>query len=280
MDAFLNPISTRKTSEKDQAIIKDSQNSAVAKPILPSVDSPESALGILTSQPSSASLFQGLRYLVSSISVKHEDGFNILLPSPKSAQIVFALVKDIVPNFWPLLCKLNAGEERRAVNRLIRCVRSKSGLGALLACLRAETDELNAGGKGKGERLEIYVGFFEEVLKGDGLLFGAWGDLEKCESKPERRQLLWKEFSALVASGRLVSGVAEADVLLRERDEKVRKGSWIAEGVIFAEWLGKNLKRLIEGIGESEWAAGGRKAARIATTKSLTFGYKGESRLY
>ena len=277
MDNLLNPVSTKAISKDLDGSSSNPRPSHHSQEVIPRATSPESALYVLTSQPSTPALSQTLNYLSFTASISQVDGFNILLPTPRTAQIVFALVNDIVPSFWPTIKAADSADERLARKHLLRCLCSAPGLGALVATVKAEHDAIRIDGKakGKGERLVVLVEVLEELLKGDGVLLRICNDLSRYETRPGREEMVWKEVTSLVAGGRLISVVAEGELLLREQSERVGGCSWVGDGRRFAKWLGRNLRRMIERLSPKEWEETGRKAMVRCLNKALSLGYSG-----
>ena len=90
---------------------------------------PQDALQVIRSQPSTATLVALLKQLASGNGF--EPPFNLNTPGPNQAQILNALLNIVVPNFWPAFDK----SDKRS---LASCLSNVSGLNALVGKLRLQ----------------------------------------------------------------------------------------------------------------------------------------------
>lgn len=279
MESLLNPISTKavkKTNASEngerapETLGPDTNQQSLPR-------TPEAAINVLSHQPSIHSLSQALQYLSKTCFTKHADGFNILLPNPKSAQIVFSLVNDILPHFWPALSKPKNPEEVKSRKRLLQCLRSSIGLGALLTCLRSKIDEIRGNDNKGNDALEIFCDFLQQLLHSDDFLIVLWNSLHSFEIRYARAEMSWKEIVNVIASGRLISNVAESEALLKERSIDIQESIWVADGIVFASWLGRNLLHMIQNLDENHWGNGGQQSVLLCFSRALGLGYTSES---
>ena len=280
MEDLLKAVTTRKITKDDELSLRPLAQPTIAETHAietPPPTTPESALNSLSSQPSPSSLYQTLLYLYKTTSVRQESGFNVLVPSAKAAQIIFVLVNDVLPSFWPVLGNATNSEEKRARRHLIRVLRSSSGFGALLAKLKADIEEAKDGGKGKVEGLQLIIEVFAELLEGDEILSGLYRDVTKYETRPQRADMWWKEICSVIASGRIVSLIAEGDALLEEASTNLRQKSWIADASQYSAWLGRNLRHVVDEPSEEAWSLSRRKAMALPLKRGLTLGHPGKS---
>ncbi|KAG8527013.1 uncharacterized protein KY384_008442 [Bacidia gigantensis] len=276
MDGLLNPVSTKDTRKAQSLDITPALPSTFPEPAPTapsSIPSLETALQTLTSQPTQSRLASTLKYLSTTISARSIPGSNILLPSPKTAPIVFALVNHVVPNFWPALKNASDATTRKVRDGLFACLRSISGGGAILALLRGEIDAFKAGGKGKADtqKAEVILDFLEGLLHDDELLAQLWRDVHTFETQPVRADMLWKEVVKLFAGGTFVSVVAEMESVLREKAEGIREPTWISDGRRYAEWLGTNVQHMIEVVDVEDQKA--LKDVQQVLSKTFTLGH-------
>ena len=288
MDPLLTPISTHTISKPRKPpanpTLTTAQNDSTPATHLNSdvpIDSPETALSALTAQPNQTSLFTTLRYLNSTTAKTQKSDFNILRPSPKAAQIIFALVDQVIPDYWGVLSEKHASRELLGARKsLVRCLAGCAGCGAIVSRLRGLIAEVRDAGKdvtsakGKGKLvMETLMEVLEEVLRGDDFLGALWSDINAFAAREVDVTLLWKEVVALFGAGRMLSLLAEVEVVLNEVSGEVREGSWIGKGKEYAAWLGRNLKRMIDGLEEEDM--GMRKEVTRMLGKGLGLGYPG-----
>ena len=277
MDSLLNPVSTKSFKKVDELThnVQPLEPPTGDKKPSAAPQTPESVISLLTNQPSLHVLSQSLQYLSITRSTRQEDGFNILLPSPKSAQIVYPLVNDILLHFWPILSTSEKSEDLKIRKHLLQCLRSNAGLGAILARLKAEAGEIQNGEAAKLGTSQILCDVSQLLLRGDGCLTAVWKTLQTCEDRPGRPEMFWKEFVQLIATGPVVSIAAEIELLLREKSKDVHKSIWIADGKSYADWLGRNLGHMVQRLSEQEWSNGGLKSIKICYGRGLNLGYTG-----
>ena len=279
MESLLNPISTKtvkniNASEHDERALKtfglDTHHHSLPQ-------TPEAVINLLNHQPSVHSLSQALQFLSKTCFTKREDGFNILLPNPKSAQVVYSLVNDILPHFWPSLSKPQDPEAIKPRNRLLQCLRSSSGLGAILTCLRSKIDEIQGNKSKENDALKVFCDFLQYLLHGDVFLLVLWTSLYSFETRHGRAEMSWKELVNVIASGRLISTAAESEALLREKSVDIHESIWIADGALFAKWLGQNLRHMVQNLDEHRWGNGGQQSVLLCFSRALGLGYTSES---
>lgn len=243
------------------------------------VGSPDDALSALTGKPTFENLARTIKWLQATST--SENDFNVLKPSPKAAQIVFSLVDQAIPNYWPLLQDQRSTKSRKTRTHLLKCLSSTTGCGALVSRLRSLLDEFKnrrqngTGVVGSGQPLETLVEVFEAVLHSDQFLDGLLKSARAFyDSQTVRSGLLWREGVSLFGSGRLLNLVAEVNLALNEVSKDVKDGSWIGRGDQYAAWLGRNLSVMMEGLGRDEGLPLDYEAQLMS--KALSLGYTGE----
>ncbi|KAF2459793.1 telomere length regulation protein-domain-containing protein [Lineolata rhizophorae] len=245
--------------------------------------SPKSLLEILKSQPNFDDVQDALNYFAKKDG-KDSALFSIKVPGPVSSQIVSVLVNSIAPNFWSTL---QLGQSDINFKRLLATsLRSVSGIGAIIARLRALATEQDFAGQDatKASRnidrhIRDSLELLEHVLDGDSTSQTLWSEIRKAEVAEVQKTMLWKEYISLIASGKVVSAAAQAEDALKGRKE-VRKESWTASGSQFASWLGLNCAKMafMLGIGDSTgWSA---LAELLAKTFSLGYSRQVISEFY
>jgi telomere length regulation protein len=196
-----------------------------------SLDTPAAILECLRGSPSQETVVQCLQLLDST--------FNIRTPSPLNSQITKVLLETTVPDFWHVL-------DREQRGLLARCLASPTGLGGIAARTKALIPPVRdkPGGEGAGlrENLAELLVLLQMVLARKRFLHGVW-TLADAENEV-KRNLLWKEFTALVGSGRLLSVAAEAEMVLG-RPTPDQQQRWIGDGKLYALWLGQEIAEVL-----------------------------------
>jgi telomere length regulation protein len=269
MDAFLTPISTTK--------VKRTQN---AKPFLQEVgsneerksdviiESPARALEVLKEQPDFESVENVLDYLVAK--TERQDGFHLMLPDPVAANIVFQIVTATLPDYWQIL-----KERRTPSQQLFRCLCNPCGIGNIITRLRpliADCRTKRAVGETRDAASHIVdlLDVLERMLHGEKCLTQVWTDIKAFGKNTAQKKMMWKEFVAQVASGRIVSLAAEAEDVLKEKDVS-RTASWLADGSGYAAWLGRNAANL----SAVEFDESSAPIVTEVYSKALALGYTG-----
>lgn len=228
------------------------------------VDSPESALKILRSQPDTDALEDVLVYLSGR---KSRDGFNIRIPSPFSAMIINELISTTIPDFWDGIDGLKA--------LLLTCLRSVAGIGAVLSRLRLLVSQYkpSAGGADAERPILDMISVMSELLTGQDTSYGIWSDISFLVENQARQVLLWKEYLNYVASGKIISAVAQAEDITKLRTT-LSEGLWLSNGSIYSAWLGTNIASMIRRPSSLNNAPSMKAAAQLCG-KSFGIGYAG-----
>ena len=275
MPDLLIPLQTKSRSGMDNAddhlVRVETQQ---GKNLVFAVKSPEDALGALRSKPDHATLASTLRWL--KMTGPRLDDFNIKKPSPKAAQIIFALINDIVPDYWHILSSENSQEKIV----LVQCLSSIAGIGAMTSRLRLLLTLLRDCQKpaqftaiSKSQPVEILLDLLETVLTEQNFVTGIWNDIEACDLSSSQKSLQWKEFSSLVASGKLLSVVSEVNLTLGDLSPGIKAGSWVGDGSQYAAWLGRCMRSATRALKKDDIE--GQKALSQLLSKGLTLGYTG-----
>ena len=239
------------------------------------VQSPHEALQALRSQPTVEQLSEVLHQLASG---NHVDGdFHVKAPSPKASQIIFALINDVIPNYWKVLDDTKDPSQLSLRKDLIRCLSSIAGIGAIASQLQVLLKELSSQSKpeksGNIQQIEDIVNVLERILKDDAFASNAWNDLNIRISSQPKKTLVWKELISLLATGRLLSLAAEADHFINQSSSSIRKPSWLSDGSKYAMWLGRNCACMMNRLRRDDQDE--QKAIVQLLSKSLTVGYTG-----
>lgn len=242
-----------------------------------SVKSPGDVLKVLQSQPDAESLTRCLEWLTSDTTSFNT--FDIRFPSAQAAQIVFVLVNEIVPNYWHIWTGSDSQTYKRQRRLLLQCLTSVAGIGAIVARLRSlssssrdapATARLSGKPSSVTQIVDGLVGFLEALVQKDNSVDRIWTAI--CIG-PDSHTPFWKESVSQLATGRLLSAVAEAqDVVRRDVSTEIQR-SWIGDGKLYSAWLGRNIYYMI--VQENPNSTLKRKAVPRLLSKALTLGYTG-----
>ena len=277
------------TATSSRRILHAEEEPKSSKPVLPAsskesiaLQSWNDALRILQSKPCVDDLAQTLQWLLTAKS--SEKLVNLKIPGPQTTQLVNAIVNSIVPDYWPLLQNPDTALFKQVRKLLLKCLTSLAGIGAMLARLRAlasqETKALD--GKQTFDKPKVHVNLqplaealdlLENIIKKDGTVSQLWKDLQGTAMKSAQFSLIWKEVVSVLAGSRVLSVTAEASSILNRLSSEVSKGSWVADGKLYSEWLSRNILHsvFVKSEGQDE------KVKAIATLLSRAFslGYTG-----
>jgi len=285
MDGLLTAISTTRTNgkENENGLVQElrvetkketPKFNGQAKP--PS--SPEDALDVLRHQPDYDLLLATLRFLVPQ---DQPDAavFSIKRPSPLSAQLVQVLVSEIVPNYWTLLKEGSHGIKKPDLQLLLSCIRSITGINAVLVRLRALIQEAKSEA-GKTKRpdiplnLSILVDLLSRILEGDDCVLEIWRSTTTALDSPAKLKTLAHEIVAMFGSGRIVSLAAEADEHSKSSQTgRISEIVWPAGGLRYTDWLGRNIAKWLQ----SETTPEQTKLCSDLFSKAMRLGHSGKT---
>ena len=238
------------------------------------IRSPEDVLEALKAKPDFATLSRALRWL--SRTLTHDDEFNIKKPGPKATQIIFTLVNDVVPDYWESL-RSDAGREK---GLLVQCLRSVAGIGAVSSRLRSLLTLLKDIQKpaqntfvSKTQPVESLLNVLETVLASEEIITVIWRDIEDCNLPTFQKSLQWKEFSSLVASGKVLFIASEASLAVGDLSSRINNSCWISDGRQYVAWLGRCIQHTSKALTDGDIE--GQRALSQLLSKGLTLGYTG-----
>lgn len=268
----LTPVSTtllKARQEKDdndsRPLLTEVTAPKTATPPRPTkITSVDEALESLRSQPDYDALILTLRYL-------HNGGLQSA-PGPQSAAIVRLLVTEIAPNYWALL-RSDGSED---IDLFIRCLRSVTGLNALVAHLRSLIQDSK--GESKEVRrpdiplnLNLLLEILDAVLKGDDAIQTLWDTSISGLSTPALQRAQSQALLSVLTGGRLVSATAEAASIAGSKDTQ-NEFHWITDGHQVTSWLGRNLATWAQ----KPPADGELRFCSDLFQRALSLGYSGE----
>lgn len=233
MADFLTAVSSKRTTTS-KSLVQEIETRNTSDEV--TIKSVESALEALKSQPSRRTVVNVLRYL-------NSHGFNLILPDPSSASIAHQLVNDTVPNYWRVL---KGAPESKLIAQVLR---NPTGLGHVITRLRtliADSREKKAPGGARNtlEHIEDTLDVIDRILHGQDTSRIVLRDILAYGKNSIQKNLIWKEYLAQTASGRLLSLTAEAEDVLNTGGVS-RAPNWVADGKEYAVWLGRNAVELI-----------------------------------
>ncbi|KAK3955975.1 telomere length regulation protein-domain-containing protein [Pseudoneurospora amorphoporcata] len=247
MDGLLTPISTsRLSANKNEPLLqevvlkKDTAKSSGQR----SLKTPEEALDILRHEPDYDQLVATLRF------INHGEAgsaFSIKEPSPMTAKLVQVLVTEIVPNYWTLLNEDPHETKSSALGLLLSCLRSLTGVNAIIVSLRALLQETQSGdGKPKRPDVAINIAVLLNLacllLKGDDTIRGIWIAATRTLDGNNKTRMLSQEILATFGSGRILSLTAEALEHAKGHKAEVNTSNiWLANGPEYIKWLSENI---------------------------------------
>jgi telomere length regulation protein len=285
MDDLLSAVKTvnnREESQISKSLIRDSETGQQIPSHL-DADSAESILEILRSKPGRAQVIQVLHLLDPARAP--EKGFNITVPNSSAAQILHVLISTTIPDHWNSLGGDHDAEpsaqsemDTKPKAALLRCLSSVAGIGALIVHLRsllAAQDSSTKQVKDDSGNLLIIrdlLCVLSSLLKPQGLLLHVYKATLRLIDSSTHRELIWKELTALLAAGKVLSTAAEALAAIKDLSVS-RSVLWIGEGSNYASWLGKRVCQMASKLQPSETEAW--KSLAFFTGRALKLGYPG-----
>ena len=282
MESLLNPIHTRHRKDLNphgDLVLSKTGHLEVTKA---SLGRPEDALEILKSKPDIRELCRVLQWL--DPTTNQHDDFNIRVPSPKSSQIIYALVNDVLYDYWVTLSDSEDLLQLQAKNLFIRCLSSVAGIGAIVSRLRHSISQLrdrpvqsDYSSADRTQAVDTLLDALEAIFGSDGFIASIWNDIDTYISQATQKSLQWKEFISLVASGRIISVASEANAIVNDMKSSVSAGSWVGDGPQYAAWLGRNIQHMIRSLVDEDLE--GLKVLSQLFKKALTLGFAGLLRI-
>ncbi|KAK5658841.1 hypothetical protein OQA88_1653 [Cercophora sp. LCS_1] len=240
MDDLFTPVSTTfRSAGKTEKVVQETKT---RRPETPTT--PEDALETLRHEPDYELLASTLKFLRSS----EPSGFDIRAPGPLSARLVHILVSEIVPNYWAVLREDSKGKGS-CLEHLLWCLRSVTGVNAVLARIKAIIQEARSESREKGKKqdfsldLSIILELLHNVIHDNRSVLDTWNTAAAGLDTRALRPLI-PELLAIFGGGRIVSLAAEAISLL-DADPETGKGTreyvWLGNSLRYTRWLGENI---------------------------------------
>ncbi|KAI9680020.1 MAG: telomere binding protein [Caeruleum heppii] len=282
MDDLLTVVATRKPSspgvEADQlrsVFPKTSTDSKVTTDSKLIISSPEEALQALRSEPDLRTLENILQYLKPPHHSQETGEIIIQKPSPQAARLIQTIVNTTLPAFWSVLTSLG-DDGRQDRHMLLQCLDSLAGFGALLARLRELLDsgQPTIGSNATSQisaQLDDLLSVLEALLE-DQLIWCRWQTYCNDPALGNQVELMWREFTAMLCGGRLLSVCAEALTTIRNSSKQPAEDHWCDDGGKYARWLGRGLVFMCLKLESSDTRAWKAQAQMLG--KALSLGYQ------
>ena len=271
MDGLLTPMKTTMSGveKSDNDDIKPSQN------VPP--ESVEDVLAAINGKPDLDVLRNTLKWLGSG---SKDLDRRVLDIGPKSAEVKFAFLNKIIPDFWPLLCKSPVPEHKKVKILLLQFFSDVAGVAFLASHCRLALSTFKSSSsknerKALAQSLDTSLSFTAQLLKPQSSLYRHWQKLHNSSLNASQRALSLKEYASILPSGRILSLAAEAQKLASEDELQQSDGPWLADGRKYSLWLGNNLSFMLHEIGSGDSDAW--EALKLMLSKSLTLGYNSKS---
>ncbi|KAI1031801.1 hypothetical protein LB504_000726 [Fusarium proliferatum] len=251
MDDLLTPVSTtylKPRNEPEPLFTEVKPASTQKKPAsISDKSTADEIIDALKSQPDYDTLISILNFLNNPKSAS--SNFSFSTPSPKSASIIHLLVSEIASNYWTLLLEGEIEDDTKGKTEVPRdadlflgCLRSLTGLNAVITQLRVLIQESRLGGKEERRAdLSINAGILLSILSS---IIGSaqsistiWSTSIKGISSVALQRVQCQKLVSILSNGQIVSIAAEAlEVMGRDKvDDGVH---WIADGLKYSTWLG------------------------------------------
>lgn len=279
MADFLTAVST--TRSKIQVVEEVSQEEGGSESNAPiTFETPEQVAEALKNQPNLKTLEKILEALASEITEKND--LNLSTPGPVQATIGWTLVSTTIPDYWRSIKQNN-----KLGSSLAKSLQNTNGIGAIIARLdplisdpgsqKQKQDQIQ-NQRDPTPYIEDLLDVLERILESDGVSTAIWNNIQTHAGNPIQLKLMWREYLAQIASGRLLSRVAQAEDVLKARKSK-RQATWLADGNAYGLWLGRNIANMMLKVQDEE-SNDEKEASKAAVTefcaKSLGLGYLGK----
>ncbi|POS79757.1 telomere length regulation protein [Diaporthe helianthi] len=245
MDELLRPISRTYTKSGDVTgpLLQEVRTStrAASTPNFKPKSVPD-IVEALNHEPDYDTLVSALKSL--SAGGPADEHFNVGAPGPQAARIIQILVTEIVPNYWAVLKESSSSDgPKSGLPLLLGILQNLAGLNAILLRLRTLTQEHKSQETGMLRsdvvlNLKITLELLCAISEGDDSVSRLWTNTS-ANSETTKQRILSKDFVNVIAGGRTVSFSAEAETIVSQ--ETKDQGLWIANGISYTKWLGRNI---------------------------------------
>lgn len=289
MDDLLTPVSTTYLKPRNEpeplfTEVKPASTASTQKkpPSISDKSTADEIIDALKSQPDYDTLISILNFLNNPKSAS--SNFSFSTPSPKSASIIHLLVSEIASNYWTLFLEGDIEDDTKGKTELPRdadlflgCLRSLTGLNAVITQLRVLIQESRLGGKEERRAdLSINTGILLSILS--SILGSAqsistiWSTSIKGISSVALQRVQCQKLVSILSNSQIVSIAAEAlEVMGRDKvDDGVH---WIADGLKYSTWMGNAIVSWVHSSPEPD----GMAFACELFQKSLSLHHSGKT---
>lgn len=252
-----NALSERPRSPSNPQVTQGSKYSSITN----------DPLQVLRNQPDRTDLRKALIALTSDGGSKQSSSPDLRRPSPEAAKIINEIVVTSIPDYWTSLVVEHDGNHESPSNRdlLLDCLRNLAGIGAVVARLRLLATQPNNHNEQSLSQIKDLIAVLDALLGHDELVRDLWQQLVVVGKNPADVKVLWREFSSLIASGKIVSSVAQGEDALKT-SPLLALSSWISDANKYASWLGRNIATMVLSIhptdDEKSWSAAGQLSSK------------------
>ncbi|KAG5927584.1 hypothetical protein E4U42_002045 [Claviceps africana] len=260
MDELLTPVRTtylRRKADNEPLLVHASPSTPAHAHAhahhasISAIDSADHVLSVLKRQPDYDSLSAALCFLVASTrrnqsSPRESSTFNVHVPSPQSAAIVHVLVAEIATNYWTLLQETSSSSPSSDARRLIQCLQSVTGVNAIVGHIKAllllgsRTSKQGLTRSDVHLHLAIFLDLLATLLEGDDAIWQLWYSSTAHLTDVASRKVQTQSLLSLLASGKVLSLVAEISSVIGEETVPLR-ARWLIHGIDFSRWVARNV---------------------------------------
>lgn len=205
----------------------------------PPISSPEQASEILKQQPTDEIFETVIRYLENGLQKKHS--FNLHVPSAPAAQILNALVTNVIPDRWAILNSNTGPRTDKAIrNALLLCMSSTAGIGAVIARIQSllASPQIRKAGSSHHVVFKDTVSFFGSMIYHKTFVRDLLFRSQSSGGKPGQQQAVWAEATSLLAGSKILNIFLEASAISELKSEIP---SWLQNAKDYSGWLGVNI---------------------------------------
>jgi telomere length regulation protein len=275
MDELLNPIRTTIKIDSshshvhEQPQLQQLQQAPKPNKAAISIQTVDDVLSILKNEPDYDSFRAAVYHLSNSDHLRSL----LALPSATTSQLVSLLIGNVLPSYWSQM--QSHASETELVARVCDCLRTIPAFSLSLNRLKvliAEAEQRNKTEKKAflQSNMACVIDILELLMSSDSFVPGIWHNLSLCQITESQRAVAWKEFCSIIASGKVISLVAQADIYLDGFANRPK--SWLGTGKQYAAWLARNLATM-----SKKTAAGpaSLKSCSGLLAASFSLGYAG-----
>lgn len=215
-----------------------------------------------------------IEQVTSCLSALRSQSSSFSIPNPQATRIYVALLTKTLPDFWDIISR----DENLSTTRddIVIIFRSVAGIGSLSSRLRLSSNNAKVSEE-SAYHLSLLLNLLELVIEPDTASSLIWKNIVASTSSSDvKRTLVWKEYTKVIASGVIISTVAEAEDQFKKL-KTIRESSWISNGPAFAEWLGRNIAVMVKELGGKIDESDEKELQALMQlfSKSLSFSYRG-----